>query len=244
MPSLFSTYRLTDSSTREHCQVELANTFRIGDGVDGDDLAIPDGEVEDHQEPPPWRYDDAHGAVDENRLGGPGTAHNPSATHGRGAAGLPWCTRGQGCAVGSQNDVRVEHREQRLEVAAARGGEERVDDVSLAAEIDVGHQVRTFSLTDPMYPAAGPAGKLPRGVGSAPNDGSDLVEGHGEHVMQHEGEPLGGSQGLQNDQQRQADRVGQQRFVLRVAPILSPPPPPPAGPGPPRHMRVQRLLPP
>ena len=75
-------------------------------------------------------------------------------------------------------------------------------------------------------------------------DGSDLVEGDGEHVMQHEGEPLGGSQGLENDQKRQADRVGQQRFLLRVAPILSPIHPPHAAHGPLRHMRVQRLLPP
>ena len=74
-----------------------------------------------------------------------------------------------------------------------------------------------------MHPAAGAAGKLPRGVGRAPDDGSDLVEGHGEHVVQHEGEPLGGSQGLQNDQQRQTDRVGQQRFLLGVASISRPP---------------------
>ncbi len=68
-----------------------------------------------------------------------------------------------------------------------------------------------------MHPAAGAAGELPRGVGRAPHDGSDLVEGHGEHVVQHEGEPLGGSQGLQHHQQRQTDRVGQERFLLGVA---------------------------
>ena len=30
--------------------------------------------------------------------------------------------------------------------------------------------------------------------GGAPHDGSDLVEGHGEHVVPHDGESLGGSQ--------------------------------------------------
>ena len=44
----------------------------------------------------------------------------------------------QRAAVGPQHDVRVEHREQRLEVAVARGGEERVDDLALAREVGVG----------------------------------------------------------------------------------------------------------
>src|SRR5215207_9222988 len=100
--SLFSTYRLTDSSIREHCQVELAETLRIGNRIDGYDLSVPDREVEDHQQPPPRRYDDANGTVDERRLGGPGAAHHRPASHGRGAADLPRRTRGQGRAVGSQ----------------------------------------------------------------------------------------------------------------------------------------------
>ena len=47
---------------------------------------------------------------------------------------------GSGAAVGAEHDVRVEHREQRVEVAAARGGEEGVDDLPLAGEIGVGHR--------------------------------------------------------------------------------------------------------
>jgi hypothetical protein len=38
-----------------------------------------------------------------------------------------------------------------------------------------------------------------------PHDGSDLVEGDGEHVVQHEREPLGGSQHFEYHQQRGAD---------------------------------------
>ena len=38
------------------------------------------------------------------------------------------CARTDGYVVGAEHDVRVEHREQRVEVAAARGGEEGVDD--------------------------------------------------------------------------------------------------------------------
>ena len=95
-----------------------------------------------------------------------------------------------------------------------------------------------------MHPAAGTAGELPRRGRGAAHDGSDLVEGHGEHVMQHKGEPLGGSQGLEHHQQRETDRVGQERFVLGVAPFLSPTHPPHAAHGPLRHIRIQRLLPP
>ena len=86
-----------------------------------------------------------------------------------------------------------------------------------------------------MHSPAGAAGQLPRGVGRAPHDGSDLIEGHGEHVVQHEGQPLGGSQGLQHHQQRETDRVGQERFLLGVAAIRT-------TRGPLRHMRIQRLL--
>ena len=35
--------------------------------------------------------------------------------------------------------------------------------------------------------------------------------------MQHVGEPLGGGQSIEHDQQREADRVGEQNFGLRTA---------------------------
>jgi uncharacterized RmlC-like cupin family protein len=53
----------------------------------------------------------------------------------------------------------------------------------------------------------------------APHDGGDLLKRHGEHVVQHEREPLGGSQGFEYHEQRESDRVGQQRLVLGVEPI-------------------------
>jgi hypothetical protein len=70
-----------------------------------------------------------------------------------------------------------------------------------------------------LYPAAGAAGELPcRGRGAA-HDGGDLVEGHGAHVVQHEREPLGGGQRVEDHQQRETDRVGQQRFMLGIDPV-------------------------
>jgi len=52
----------------------------------------------------------------------------------------------------------------------------------------------------------------------SPQDGDDLVEGHVEHVVQHEGEPLGGSQRFEYHQQRGTDRIRHYRFVFGVDP--------------------------
>ena len=51
--------------------------------------------------------------------------------------------------------------------------------------------------------------------------GRDLVEGDGEHVVQHEGEPLGGRQCFEYHEQRETDRVGQERFLLGVVSVLT-----------------------
>jgi hypothetical protein len=39
------------------------------------------------------------------------------------------------------------------------------------------------------------------------------------HVVQHEREPLGGGQRVEDHQQRETDRVGQQRFMLGIDPV-------------------------
>ncbi len=55
--------------------------------------------------------------------------------------------------------------------------------------------------------------------------------GDREHVVQHEGEPLGGRQRLEHDQERQADRVGEHRLRARGrAPRSARPPAPAAAP--------------
>ena len=63
----------------------------------------------------------------------------------------------------------------------------------------------------------------------------DLVEGDGEHVVQHERQPLGGSQRFEHHEQRQTDRVSQQRLVLGVGPV-------PAAHDRVGRLRAQRLL--
>lgn len=54
---------------------------------------------------------------------------------------------------------------------------------------------------------------LARGRRSA-HHGGDLLEGQFEHVMEDEGQSLSGSQGIEHDEERQADRVGKERLVL------------------------------
>ena len=113
-------------------------------------------------------------------------------------------------AVGAQHDLGVEHGHERVEVTAAGGGEEGVDHLALAGQVGVGRG------RGALHPAPGPAGELAGRVRGAADDRGDLVEGHGEHVVQHEGEPLGRRQRVEHDEQREADRVGQQRLVLGV----------------------------
>ncbi len=112
----------------------------------------------------------------------------------------------QDAAVDSQLDVGIEHGEERLEVAIARGSEERVDQLPLSHEIRIG-------LGEPRTsPRA--AGKLLRGCFGAVEDRGDLRESHAEHVVQHEREPLRRTQRIEHHQQREADGVGDQRLLL------------------------------
>ena len=134
--------------------------------------------------------------------------------HRRRSANQPGSSRERGATIGSQNDVWVEERDQGTEVALAGGGEVGVDDLALAAEVGVGESGCS------LHPAACTARELPRRGWGALNDRRDLVEGHGEHVMQDEREPLGGSQSVEYHEQGEPDRVGEQRLMLGVGSVL------------------------
>jgi hypothetical protein len=116
-----------------------------------------------------------------------------------------------GARIGAQDHPGVEHRDQGIEVAASRGREERVDHLALTGQVGV--WVRHSGALDP---APGAAGQLPdRRRGSA-RQARDVLERQVEHVVQDERQPLGRAQGVEHDQQGQADRVGQQRLELRL----------------------------
>ena len=68
----------------------------------------------------------------------------------------------------------------------------------------------------PPDATASAARELPRRVRRAPHDGSDLLERQIEHVVKHERHPLRGSERLQNDNQGQPHRVGEELPGLGV----------------------------
>ena len=62
----------------------------------------------------------------------------------RHATDLAGYARAHGYGVGPRQDVWVKQREQRLEVSAARGSQECVDNCPLAGKIGVGNRGRTL----------------------------------------------------------------------------------------------------
>jgi hypothetical protein len=111
-----------------------------------------------------------------------------------------------------QHDARIEHRQQRLEVAPARGGQEGADQRLLVGQIGVGGR------PPELHAAAGAARQLPRRHRRAPHDRRDVIEREIEHVVQDERHPLCRRQRLQHHQQGDADRVGQQQLALGPTP--------------------------
>ena len=113
-----------------------------------------------------------------------------------------------------EDDLRVEHLEQRLEVAGAGGCQEGVDDPAL-----LGRSVSPRARAP--HPPPGTAGELACRVGAATGDLADLREGDAEHVVQDEGDALGGGEVLEHHQHRQPDRVGELGLLAPGSPRSS-----------------------
>src|SRR4051794_1005245 len=133
-------FRQSPASRVKDCQVERCETLRTGGGVDGEDSAVVDGELEHHGQAAERRDDDADGAVDEGRLSGPCAAGGGhfAASGGAGGVLLRAANLPSGHAVGAQNDVWIEESQQALEVADPRGGQKGVDHFSLATKLGGG----------------------------------------------------------------------------------------------------------
>src|SRR5437773_11778890 len=128
-------------------EVEAAEVRGVCDEFDPDDLAASDRGAEGGARLATRRPDESGCAIDEARWGGAratGEAfrYRPSATELRGepscADRLPSGRHLYGRIVGAEKHVRVEDGEKCIEVAAARGGEEGVDDLSPAGVIGGG----------------------------------------------------------------------------------------------------------
>jgi hypothetical protein len=70
------------------------------------------------------------------------------------------------------------------------------------------------------WSSAGSAGQHLRGRGAPAQDRGDRVERDLEHVVEDERHPLRRGEGIHDDVQRQADRVGEQGFGLGIGPSV------------------------
>ena len=112
--------------------------------------------------------------------------------------------------IGAQHHLRIEHGDECVDVAGPGRGEERVDEAALLGGIGCARRGH-LALAHPAPAAAGElAGRGRRAV----EDRRDLVERKPEGVVQDEGDPLGRREAFENDQHRQADGIGELRFVL------------------------------
>ena len=109
--------------------------------------------------------------------------------------------------VDSQDNVGVEDGDQCVEVTTAGCQKECVDHRALTGEVGVWD----FGPSDP---APCPLAELPGGSRGSTNHWGDLLKWQREHVMENKGQTLGGSQGIEYDEQSQPDRVGKQRLAL------------------------------
>ena len=161
--------------------------------------------------------DHARRAVDDRRP--PETRRTrAAASRDRSATSRAPCSSGGGAAAGAsrprsapEDDVGVEHRERAPRSrrrARRRGTRRRPRAAGPTAARRLGSRAprtrRRARLAS--WRVAGDA---------ALDDRRDLLERDAEHVVQHEREPLGGRQRLEHDEQREPDRVGEQRLAAR-----------------------------
>ena len=116
--------------------------------------------------------------------------------------------------VGAEHDVRIEHGDEGFEVALEGGGEKGVDHAPVLGR--VGDALRPGAA----HPAPCPARELAGGLRSPIDDRSDLLERDTEAVVEDEGEPFRRRERLEHDEQREADRVREQRLLLGVDPLV------------------------
>jgi hypothetical protein len=86
-------------------------------------------------------------------------------------------TSANGNTVSMHHNIRIEHREQRLEVAFSRSSEKRVYNFSLMDKLGL------LNLRSSSYPAPSPAGQLPGRSRRTPDNRSYLIKWNFEHVV-------------------------------------------------------------
>jgi hypothetical protein len=113
-------------------------------------------------------------------------------------------------AVGSAHNVRVKYSKKTIDVSGAQSCKKRFDGFTLFRK----RGTRT-SARAPHTPAR-PARQLPCRSRGPSYNGGDIFESNVEHVVQHEGNPLGWSKPFEDNQERQTDGLSKSRFIFRV----------------------------
>ena len=191
-------------------EIDPAQPLGVGEEVDRDDLPVADREGADRERHTVAGRDRAGHTVDERRpheQAEPRVHARLAGDRLRAAQLAGRRDRGRRGARRPGPAPRPAPRSRRR--ARPRGTRRRP---RAGGRVGVGHRLLPLDAT------ARPAGELARRLGRAVDDRRDLVERHREHVVQHEREPLGRLERLEHDEQREADRVGQHRLVLRVGP--------------------------
>src|SRR5215831_14411342 len=135
---------------RERRDVELAELVRIGNDVDGHDLFAGDGEGEYHAWLPARCPDAARRSVDQ-RWSNALCAALELPSNGCGTAKPGHRSVPDGWIVEPQQNIRVQQRDESLEVPVAGGGEKRIYDQALPGEVAV--VCRVDRLDFPAGPA-------------------------------------------------------------------------------------------
>jgi hypothetical protein len=105
-------------------------------------------------------------------------------------------------AVSPQHHIGIEQVEKAIEVPAARSGQEGLHDLLLASPGG------GLSLFAPLHPTSRSARQLSRCGGGAVQNRSDVVEGHGKEVMEHECHALSWTQRVENLYKRRSKEIG------------------------------------
>src|SRR5258706_856395 len=195
-----------------------ADAFRVGDGVDLDDLALGNGEPHHDERLPMHRDDHSSGSIYHC-----GMQLDPWTREARGQA--LECVPGNGCytldhhggygnvsaCVDSHHDIGIEQVDESAEITLTRSQKEGVHYVALTSEIGVWNRYIGAPHAAPCS-----AGKLPRRHRGPTNHGGYLLEGQLEHIVEDERQSLSRRQGIEYHKERKTNRVGKQRLLLRL----------------------------
>src|SRR5947209_1126873 len=130
--------------------------LRIGPEVKGRDAVTGDSEANDGDHLPVCAHHHARGAMDDGRMGqmrkSRASAHDPAGNRAGPGQHRRYATAFR-VAIDPEDDVRIEHGDQRLEVATARRGQEGIDHPPLLLQVWLGHP-------SGAHPPSGAAGEL------------------------------------------------------------------------------------